>query len=49
MRCVAQLLHHPWVAEPEEGRQAVGLDEPLELTRMDDAPSLEKWMNDLVG
>ncbi|EFN58000.1 hypothetical protein CHLNCDRAFT_34388, partial [Chlorella variabilis] len=43
-----ELLHHPWVAEPEEGRQAVGLDEPLELTRMDDAPSLEKWMNDLA-
>jgi hypothetical protein len=44
----AQLRHHPWVALPEEGRVA-GDDESMDLSRMDDAPSLENWTNELVG
>lgn len=43
-----QLRHHPWVALPEEGRDSRET-ESMELARMDDAPSLEKWTNELVG
>lgn len=42
-----QLLHHPWVAEEDERWR--GLEVPqLELERMDDAPSLENWVQELV-
>jgi len=42
-----QLLHHPWVAEEDERWK--GLEVPqLELERMDDAPSLENWVQELV-
>jgi hypothetical protein len=46
-----QLLFYPWVAEKEEdgGRRPGFAATSFQLDRMDDAPSMESWIHDMVG
>lgn len=44
----ADLMHHPWVVEDEEDLLRIG-GMPLELDRLDDAPSLENWVQEMVS